>query len=84
MEAGARRREGPDFLLRLANGTILALEITGSVKPPNKAKWHGPNERGKAANAARGFGLCAWDDAFKPCAVEDIIARHAAIAAPAE
>jgi type III restriction enzyme len=34
----------------------------------------------KAINAAGGFGRWAWDVAFKPSEVQDIIIKHAAIA----
>ena len=35
-------------------------------------------------NTAGGFGHWAWDVAFKPGEVQDIITKHAAVAEPAE
>lgn len=84
MWAGSRRRYVPDFLVRLAGGTILALEIKGTDSPQNKAKRDALNEWVKAINAAAGFGRWAWDVAFKPGEVQDIITKHAAVAEPAE
>ncbi|MBM9595508.1 hypothetical protein JM664_13500 [Rhodobacteraceae bacterium MCCB 386] len=84
MWAGSRRRYVPDILVRLAGGTILALEIKGTDSPQNKAKRDALNEWVKAINAAGGFGRWAWDVAFKPGEVQDIIARHAAVVEPAE
>jgi type III restriction enzyme len=76
MWAGSRRRYFPDFLVRLAGGKILALEIKGTDSPQNKAKRDALNEWVKAINAAGGFGRWAWDVAFKPGEVQDIITRH--------
>ena len=44
MWAGSRRRYVPDFLVRLAGGTILVLEIKGTDSPQNKAKRDALNE----------------------------------------
>jgi type III restriction enzyme len=41
---GFRRRYLPDFLVRLAGGTILALEIKGTDTSQNKAKRDALNE----------------------------------------
>ena len=84
MWAGSRRRYVPDFLVRLTGGTILALEIKGTDSPQNKAKRDALNEWVKAINAAGGFGRWAWDVAFKPGEVQDIITKHATVAEPAE
>ncbi len=82
MWAGSRRRYVPDFLVRLAGGTILALEIKGTDSPQNKAKRDALNEWVRAINAAGGFGRWAWDVAFKPGEVQDIVSKHAAVAEP--
>nr|WP_206340814.1 hypothetical protein [Marinicauda algicola] len=84
MRAGSRRRYVPDFLVRLAGGTIFAPEIKGTDSPQNKAKRDALNEWVKAINAAGGFGRWTWDVAFKPGEVQDIIRKHAAVAEPAE
>ena len=77
MWAGSRRRYVPDFLIRLANGTIVALEIKGNDSPQNKAKRDALNEWVTAINAVGGFGRWAWDVAFKPGDVQDILTKHA-------
>lgn len=82
MWAGSRRRYIPDFLVRLANGKLLALEIKGTDSPQNKAKRDALNEWVEAINAAGGFGHWACDVAFKPSDVQDIIMAHAPAAAP--
>lgn len=77
MWAGSRRRFVPDFLVKLANGTMLALEIKGTDSPQNKAKRGALSEWVKAINGAGGFGVWAWDVAFNPSDVQDIIIKHA-------
>lgn len=79
MWAGSRRRYVPDFLVRLASGTILALEIKGTDSPQNKAKRDALNEWVKAVNEAGGFGHWAWDVAFKPVEIQDIVTKHSAV-----
>ena len=75
---GSRRRYLPDFLVRLANGKTLALEIKGTDSPQNKAKRDALAEWVTAVNAAGGFGTWTWDVAFEPAQVHDIIAKHSA------
>jgi type III restriction enzyme len=40
------------------------------------------NEWVKAINAAGGFGHWAWDVAFKPSEIQDIVTKHSAIVEP--
>lgn len=82
MWAGSRRRYIPDFLVRLASGKMLALEIKGTDSPQNKAKRDALSEWVKAINGTGGFGQWAWDVAFKPSEVQDIVTKHANAAAP--
>jgi type III restriction enzyme len=63
---------------------MLALEIKGTDGPQNKAKRDALNQWVTAIDAAGGFGRWAWDLAFKPGEVQDIITQHTAIAQPAE
>ena len=84
MWAGSRRRYVPDFLVRLSDGMLIALEIKGTDSPQNKAKRDALAEWVKAINAAGGFGRWAWDVAFNPGEVHDIVTRHSAIVEPAE
>lgn len=76
MWAGSRRRYVPDFLVRLAGGTTLALEIKGVDSPQNEAKRDALKEWVKAINVAGGFGRWDWDVAYKPGEVQDIIMKH--------
>jgi type III restriction enzyme len=70
--------------VRLAGGTILVLEIKGTDSPQNRAKRDALNEWVQAINAAGGFGRWAWDVAFKPDNVQDIVTKHAVVVEPAE
>ena len=78
MWAGSRRRYVPDFLIRLTNGKTLALEIKGTDSPQNKAKRDALSEWVKAVNSAGGFGQWAWDVAFAPEQIHDVISRYVA------
>ncbi len=73
---GSRRRFIPDFIVRMANGLTLALEIKGEDSPQNKAKREALDEWVRAINAAGGFGTWAWDVAFQPAQVHDIVCRN--------
>lgn len=77
MWAGSRRRYVPDFILRFADGKLLALEIKGTDSPQNRAKREALAEWVRAVNAAGGFGQWAWDVAFRPGEIQDIVTRHA-------
>lgn len=74
--AGSRRRFVPDFLVKLANGKTLVLEIKGEDSPQNTAKRDALAEWVAAVNAAGGFGAWTWDVAFRPEQVRDILALH--------
>lgn len=76
MWGGSRRRYIPDFIVRLASGKMLALEIKGTDSPQNKAKRDALAEWVKAINGAGGFGEWTWDVAFNPGEVQDIVSRH--------
>ena len=73
---GARRRFLPDFLIRLANGKTLVLEIKGEVSEQDRAKRSALDAWVKAVNSKGGFGVWAQDVAFEPAQMQDIIARH--------
>ena len=75
MWAGSRRRYVPDFLVRLSSGRLLALEIKGTDNAQNRAKRGVLDEWVRAINAVGGFGRWAWDVAFTPGEVQDIISR---------
>lgn len=73
--AGSRRRYVPDFLIRLANGKTLVLEIKGTDSPQNQAKRDALSEWIAAVNSAGGFGSWCWDVAFRPGDIQDIVMR---------
>lgn len=73
---GVRRRFVPDFLIRLTNGKTLVLEIKGEDSEQNRAKRAALDTWVKAVNTRAGFGAWAWDVAFEPATIPDIIARH--------
>jgi type III restriction enzyme len=73
---GARRRFVPDFLIRLANGKTLVLEIKGEDSEQNRAKRAALDDWVKGVNAKGGFGEWCWDVAFEPAQIHDTIRRH--------
>lgn len=74
---GVRRRYLPDFLIRLSNGRTLVLEIKGADTEHNRAKRAALAAWVEAVNARGGFGSWAWDVAFEPGELHDILDRHA-------
>lgn len=73
---GSRRRYVPDFLVRLANGKTLILEIKGEDSEQNRAKRSALDAWVKSVNEKGGFGLWSWDVAYQPAEVHDIVQRH--------
>ncbi|WP_295915244.1 DEAD/DEAH box helicase family protein [uncultured Xanthomonas sp.] len=73
---GAKRRYIPDFLTRLANGKTLVLEIKGVDDDQNRAKRSALDAWVKGVNQKGGFGTWAWDVAFEPHQIQDILAAH--------
>lgn len=74
---GVRRRYLPDFLIRLASGKTLVLEIKGEDSEQNRAKRAALTAWTEAVNAKGGFGVWCWDVAFQPAQMQDILTRHA-------
>ncbi len=73
---GSRRRYLPDFLVKLTNGVTLALEIKGEDSPQNKAKRDALAEWVQAVNSTGGFGTWAWDVAFAPSEIHDLVTKN--------
>lgn len=73
---GSRRRYLPDFIVRLANGVHLVLEIKGQDSQQDRAKRAALMQWVAAVNAKGGFGRWAFDVAFQPAQIQDILARH--------
>ncbi|MEK7734042.1 MAG: type III restriction endonuclease subunit R, partial [Pseudomonadota bacterium] len=74
---GARRRFVPDFLIRLANGKTLVLEIKGQDTEQNRAKRSALDAWVRGVNEKGGFGLWLSDVAFEPAQIHDILEKHA-------
>jgi type III restriction enzyme len=64
--------------VRLANGTLLALETKGQETPRDRTKREFLAEWVAAVNEHGGFGRWASDVSFSPSDVVDVLARHAA------
>lgn len=75
---GTKRRFVPDFLVRLANGKTLALEVKGQDTPQDRKKRQALAEWMKAVNRRGGFGVWCDDAAFAMAQVRDILDKHAA------
>lgn len=73
---GAQRRYVPDFLVRLANGKTLVLEIKGVDSEQNRAKRAALDAWVRGVNAKGGFGTWCRDVAFEPAQIQDLIVRH--------
>ena len=67
----------PDFIVRLANGKTLVLEIKGEDSTQNQAKRDALQQWIDAVSTKGGFGPWCWDVAFKAAQVQDILVRHA-------
>jgi type III restriction enzyme len=76
---GARRRYVPDFLIRLANGKTLVLEIKGEDSEQNRAKRDALVLWIKGVNEKGGFGEWCGDLAFEPAQIRDLLAMHAGL-----
>ncbi len=79
---GSKRKYVPDFLIRLANGKHLVLEIKGEDSDQNRNKRMALDSWVRAVNQRGGFGVWCWDVVKgEPSRVDDVIAHHAASAA---
>ncbi len=82
---GSRRKYVPDFLIRLANGKHMILEIKGEDSDQNRTKRRALDSWVRAVNARGGFGIWCWDVVkAEPSKVDDVIAHHAQSAAHSE
>lgn len=79
---GSRRKFVPDFLVRLANGKNMVLEIKGEDSDQNKAKRLALDAWVRAVNSRGGFGTWCWDVVkAEPARTDDVIMHHAVSAA---
>lgn len=76
---GSKRKFVPDFLIRLANGKHLVLEIKGEDSDQNRNKRMALDTWVRAVNERGGFGSWCWDVVkAEPSKVDDVIAHHSA------
>ncbi len=74
---GVTRRYRPDFIIRLADGRMLLVEVKGRPElPENKAKQRYLDEWTRAVNAHGGFGTWAADQCPDEDAIHDVLEKH--------
>lgn len=82
---GSKRKFVPDFLITLANGKQLVLEIKGEDSEQNRAKRMALDAWVRAVNSRGGFGTWCWDVVKEePAGVDDVIVHHSQSAAHSE
>lgn len=73
---GVVRKYRPDFLIRLATGAMLILEVKGADSQQDRTKRHFLDEWVKAVNAHGGFGQWRWDVSREPSDVIELLTKH--------
>jgi type III restriction enzyme len=73
---GVVRKYRPDFLIRLAGGRMLVLEVKGEDDQQNQTKRRFLDEWCRAVNEQGGFGAWSWDVSRQPADVKDVLAKH--------
>lgn len=73
---GVVKKYRPDFLIRLAEGTMLVLEVKGEETDEAKTKHRFLDEWTRAVSDYGGFGRWVWDVSFDTADVEGILAKH--------
>ncbi|WP_139558009.1 BPTD_3080 family restriction endonuclease [Methylotetracoccus oryzae] len=74
---GSKRRFLPDFLIRLANGKFMVLEIKGEDSDQNRSKRLALDAWVRAVNDRGGFGTWCWDVVKgEPSRLIDVIKHH--------
>ena len=82
---GSKRKYLPDYLIRLANGKHLILEIKGEDSDQDWQKRMSLDEWVCAVNELGGFGIWCWDVVKEtPSRLHDVILHHAKTAAFSE
>jgi len=66
----------PDFLVKMANGETLILEVKGKDDQQNKTKRDYLNEWVNAVNSDGRFGKWSWAVSFRTSDTRDIIRKH--------
>ena len=75
MFQGTVRKYRPDFLIRLASGVTLVLEVKGQESDQDRTKRRFLREWVEAVNDHGGFGRWVCDVSFRPGDVGDILSR---------
>ncbi len=73
---GVVKKYRPDFLIRLATGKMLVLEVKGQDTQQNKTKREFLAEWVKAVNEHGGFGKWAWDVSFDTSDLPELLEKH--------
>ncbi|MFP4572230.1 MAG: BPTD_3080 family restriction endonuclease [Desulfobacterales bacterium] len=73
---GSSRDFIPDYLIRLANGKTLVLEVKGQDNEQNRAKRAAMKNWIQAVNEAGGFGDWCFEVVFEPAKIRDAIMKH--------
>src|SRR5436305_9216437 len=66
----------PDYLVRLANGKMLVLEVKGQDNQEQQTKREFLNEWVRAVNAQGGFGTWTADVSKYPSDIHETLANH--------
>ena len=74
---GIVHRYYPDFIVRLANGEHLILEVKGKETPKDKSKLAYLEEWVQAVNNSKEFGKWNWAVSFHPSDLEGILEKYA-------
>ena len=70
---GVARKYWPDFLLRLADGAMMILEIKGKVRPDDEEKWSEARRWRDAVNQDGRFGIWRFEVAQRPDDAESVV-----------
>lgn len=68
----------PDFLVRLASGVMLVLEVKGQDTQDNRTKREFLAEWVRGVNSHGGFGTWASDVSLTPDDLAEVLLRHSA------
>ena len=73
---GVVRKYRPDFLIRLASGDMLVLEVKGKDSEQDRVKREFLDRWVAAVNAHGGFGRWTWDVSRNPGEIHDILIKN--------
>jgi type III restriction enzyme len=74
---GIIRKFRPDYLVRLANGKMLVLEVKGQDNQEQQTKREFLGEWVRAVNGHASFGPWSADVSRQPTDIHEILQRHA-------